>query len=79
MKFIKMSAIAKLVTMHNAMLTLIRNAMPNCNQHFIEAVAVMDAMEGQTQEPMLSPPCQWIFDVDDTNVRTDQNDREDFQ
>ena len=73
-----MSAIAWLVTTHNAMLTWVGNAGQNCNQHFIEAVAALEAMEGQTQEPMLAPPWQPIFDLDDENIWTDQNVREDF-
>ena len=74
-----MSTIARLVATHNALLTSVRNAVQNHNQHFIEAVAALEAVEGQTQEPMLTPPCQPIFDLDDENIWTDQNIREDFQ
>ena len=74
-----MSTIAQLIATHNTMLASVRNAVQNCNQHFIEAVAVLEAAEGQTQEPMLTPPCQLIFDLDDENIWTDQNVREDFQ
>ena len=77
-KFINMSAIAWLVAAHNAMLASVRNAVQNRNQHFIEAVAVLEAMEGQTQEPILAPPHQPIFNLDDENIWTDQNVREDF-
>ena len=74
-----MSTIAQLVTTHNAMLASVRNAVQNPNQHFIEAVAVLEAVEGQTQEPMLAPPHQLIFDLDDENIWMDQNVREYFQ
>ena len=52
-----MSTIAQLIAAHNAMLILIKNAAQNCNQHFIEAVAMLEATEGQIQETMLTPPC----------------------
>ena len=78
-KLSTMSTIAWLVAAHNALLTSVGNAAQNCNQHFIEAVAVLEAAEGQTQEPMLAPPRQPIFDLDDENIWTDQNVREDFQ
>ena len=74
-----MSAIAQLIATHNTMLTSVGNAAQNCNQHFIEAVAALEAVEGQTQEPMLTPPHQPIFDLDDENIWTAQNVREDFQ
>ena len=61
------------------MLALIRNTAQKCTQHFIEAVAALEAVEGQTQEPMLTPPYQPIFDLDDENIWMDQNVREDFQ
>ena len=77
-KFINMSAIAWLIATHNAMLASVRNVAQNCNQHFIEAVTALEAVEGQTQESMLTPPCQLIFDLDDKNIWTDQNIREDF-
>ena len=66
-----MSAISWLVATHNAMLASVGNAVQNHNQHFIEAVTVLEAMEGQTQEPMLTPPRQPIFDLDDENIWTD--------
>ena len=74
-----MSAIARLVAAHNALLTSVGNAAQNRNQRFIEAVAALEAAEGQTQEPMLAPPRQPIFDLDDENIWTDQNVREDFR
>ena len=73
-----MSAIARLIAAHNTLLASVRNAAQNRNQHFIEAVVVLEAAEGQTQEPMLAPPCQPIFDLDDENIWTDQNIKEDF-
>ena len=78
-KLSTMSTIARLVTAHNALLASVRNAAQNRNQHFIEAVAALEAMEGQTQEPMLTPPRQLIFNLDDENIWMDQNVREDFQ
>ena len=78
-KLSTMSAIAWLVATHNAMLASVGNAVQNHNQHFIEAVTVLEAMEGQTQEPMLTPPRQLIFNLDDENIWMDQNVREDFQ
>ena len=77
-KFINMSAIAQLIATHNAMLASVGNAVQNHNQHFIEAVTVLEVTEGQTQEPMLAPPHQLIFDLNDENIWTDQNIREDF-
>ena len=79
--FIKliMSTIAQLITAHNTMLASVGNAVQNCNQHFIEAVAALEDVEGQTQEPMLTPPCQPIFDLNDKNIWMDQNVKEDFQ
>ena len=74
-----MSAIAWLVTAHNTMLASVGNAVQNRNQHFIEAVTALEVTECQTQEPMLAPPRQLIFDLDDENIWTDQNVREDFR
>ena len=73
-----MSTIVRLVATHNAMLASVGNAVQNHNQCFIEAVAALEATEGQTQEPMLAPPHQLIFDLNDENIWTDQNIREDF-
>ena len=62
-----MFMLVQLITTHNAMLTLIRNVVQIHHQHFIEVVTVLEVMEGQTQEPMLAPPCQLIFNLDDAN------------
>ena len=78
-KLSTMSAIAQLIAAHNALLASVGNAAQNRNQCFIEAVAALEAAEGQTQEPMLAPPRQPIFDLDDKNIWTDQNVREDFR
>ena len=40
-----MSVIAQLVATHNAMLASVGNAVQNHNQHFIEAVTVLEAMD----------------------------------
>ena len=48
-KLSTMSTIAWLVATHNTLLASVRKAVQNCNQCFIEAVAALEATEGQTQ------------------------------